>query len=625
MCGINGFINFTNNYIGNESFKIISKMNDLIIHRGPDDDGLFVQDNVALGMRRLSIIDLETGKQPIFNECRSMVIVFNGEIYNYRTLRDDLLTKGHIFCTASDTEVVLHCFEEYGTEAFNKLKGMFSLAIYDLNQRKLTLARDRAGEKPLYYYNNNGILLFASELKSIISSGLIKKEIDMKALNQYLQLTYIPAPLTILKNVYKLLPGYYMEVDFNKEVSRQYWDVIYQDNDLIQDYDKCKKRLRSTLFNAVEECMVADVSLGTFLSGGIDSTIITGIASKIANKPLDTFTIGYKDKQYDESDRAKLSSELHSTNHHTFYLNYEDALPELNRIINNIDEPFADSSYIPIYMVSKYASKLVKTILTGDAGDELFGGYSKYLIGYYSVLYNKNPKLIRDIIKKFVYSLPDNTSLTRKLRKVIDNSGYDVFTQRKNLMCLSFKNDEMLLLLNENYAEENVLDIIEEYYNAQALTRDELSQALYTDFKIVLEGDMLPKVDRASMLNSLETRVPMLHKDVIELAAQIPSQFKIDSRNTKIILKDTFSDLIPKELLVASKRGFSVPVGNWFRKELKNDLVKELEKERIQEQGIFNYVYIEKIIDEHFTMKRNRSSELWTLYIFQKWYKKYIE
>ncbi|WP_156290944.1 asparagine synthase (glutamine-hydrolyzing) [Oceanobacillus salinisoli] len=625
MCGINGLFQYTGTYKTEQISTIISKMNNRIIHRGPDDNGVFVRENIGLGMRRLSIIDLENGKQPIFNESKSLVIVFNGEIYNYKSLKQDLLSKGHKFYTTSDTEVALHCYEEYGVESFNKLKGMFAFAIYDLENEKVTIVRDRAGEKPLYYYKNSEMFLFASELKSLVDTGIINKKIDRAALEQYLQLTYIPAPLTIFENVYKLMPGHYMVIDCRETIEiKQYWDVKYNDDKLITDYEECKKELRNTLFNAVEQCMVSDVPVGTFLSGGIDSTIITGIVSQISDKPIDTFTIGYKDKQFDESNRAKLSSDLHKTKHHVFYLKYEDALPELDKILNNIDEPFADSSYIPTYMVSKYASKYVKTVLTGDSGDELFGGYSKYLIGYYSEKYNKIPKWVqKNIIKKAVYALPDNTSIIRKARKVIDNADNSIFEQRKNLMCLGFKKGELTHVLKDYIHKSDHLNFIQDYY-MQNETDDELSRALYTDFKVVLEGDMLPKVDRASMLSSLETRVPMLHKDVIELAAKIPSMYKINSKNTKIILKETFKDLIPKELLYASKSGFGVPIGKWFQNELKEELLSCLNKDFIEAQGIFDYDYIQKILNEHFSLSKNRSSELWVLYVFQSWYMKYF-
>lgn len=627
MCGINGMYYYTTTKHNREHIcSILSQMNNRIVHRGPDDDGIFIQDGVGLGMRRLSIIDLDTGKQPIFNENGSLVIVFNGEIYNYKSLKQDLMSKGHIFSTTSDTEVVLHCYEEYGINSFNMLKGMFAFAIYDIPRKKLTVVRDRVGEKPLYYYSNSNVFLFASELKSIISTGLINKTINNMALNQYLMLTYIPAPLTIFKDVYKLLPGHYIELDENKKVKIvKYWDVEYSDKLLLDSYDECKQKLRNTLFNAVEECLVSDVPIGAFLSGGIDSTIITGIASKISNGPIDTFTIGYRDKRYDESHRAKLTSELHNTNHHVYFLDYEEVLPELNKIVENIDEPFADSSYIPTYMVSKYARKYVKTVLTGDSGDELFGGYSKYLIGYYSDKYNKIPKWIRkNFINVTANSLPENTSLVRKVRKVIDNSEKEIFEQRRDLMFIGFKQSELQQLLNSKYIDSKSMELISNYYNSQILTSDELSKALYTDLKVVLEGDMLPKVDRASMLSSLETRVPMLQKDVIELAAKIPSKYKISSKNTKIILKDTFSDLIPKELLNASKKGFEVPIGAWLKNELKEELTMLMNKEFIEEQGIFNFSYIQEIMDEFQRGYKNHSSQLWTIYVFQKWYIKYF-
>lgn len=626
MCGINGYFQYNSKLHQQQINQLVAGMNNKIIHRGPDDDGIFTDENVGLGMRRLSIIDLSTGKQPIYNEDKTLLIVFNGELYNYKKLKQDLLAKGHLFTTTSDTEVVLHCFEEYGNNGFTKLKGMFAFAIYDLVNKKITIARDRSGEKPLYYYNDTNHLIFASELKSIISTKIVSKEINKKALNQYLQLTYIPAPLTIFNNIFKLLPGHFMEINSNGSINiQQYWEVIYNDNKLITDYEECKSTLRKTLFNAVEECMVSDVPIGAFLSGGIDSTIITGIMSQISGKPIDTFTIGFKEKQFDESDRAQMVANLHKTKHHVYQLDYEDAIPELNKILNNIDEPFADSSLIPTYMVSKYASQYVKTVLTGDAGDELFGGYSKYLIGYYTNQYNKIPSWLRkNVIQKAIYALPDNTNITRKMRKVIENAGKDIFEQRRNLMCLGFKKEELSQLLKDNKDNTESLDFILDYYSSQNQTNVELSRALYTDFKVVLEGDMLAKVDRASMLNSLETRVPLLHKDVIEFAALIPGQFKINARDTKIILKETFKDFVPKELLTASKRGFAVPVGLWLQNELKADLLQTLSREQIEIQGIFNFEYIENILNEHFSSAKNRASEIWTLYVFQNWYKKIL-
>ena len=318
MCGINGFAFFQNSE-KDRNEKLINEMNGRIYHRGPDDNGNYADSHTAIGMTRLSIIDLSTGKQPITNEDGTLKIVFNGEIYNYRDIRKTLLEKGHIFQTESDTEVVLHAFEEYGKDCTKILKGMFAFAIYNLEDGSLFLARDRIGEKPLYYTKTEHAFIFASELKSILTTDLIEKRINKTAFAQYLMLTYIPAPLTILENVYKLPAAYYMTVLATGEIeTAQYWDVVYNEKDKITDYDECKRMLRKSLFDAVEHCMVSDVPIGTFLSGGIDSTIITGIMSKIADKPINTFTIGYKQKSYDESDRAALTAKLHNTNHH-FY------------------------------------------------------------------------------------------------------------------------------------------------------------------------------------------------------------------------------------------------------------------------------------------------------------------
>lgn len=626
MCGINGYFQFKRELDSEQTGAAVHLMNEKIIHRGPDEEGIFRNDEIGMGIRRLSIIDLQTGKQPMYNEDGSLAIIANGEIYNYKSLKSDLLSKGHIFTSMSDSEVILHCYEEYGEDCFNKLTGMFAFAIYNIIEQKLIIARDRAGEKPLYYYKDKTKFIFASELKSILVNETVPKIICKKALNQYLQLTYIPAPLTIIENISKLLAGHYMVIQRDGEiVIRQYWDAKYDEGSIITNYDECRKLLREAMFEAVEECMNSDVPLGAFLSGGIDSATIVGTMSKISSKPIETFTIGFKNKGFDESNRAELTSKLHNTKHHIFWLDYNNTLPELDKILNNIDEPFADSSYIPTYLVSKCARQYVKAVLTGDAGDELFGGYSKYLIRYYADKYKSMPKWFREnIIKRTVFSLPDKGETMRKIRKVIDNAEKDIFTQRKNLMCLGFKSNELPLLLSEYTNGVEALDFIKDYYDKGYSADNEINSALYTDFKVVLEGDMLPKVDRAGMLCSLEARVPMLHKNVVETAFIIPYKYKINSSNSKIILKDTFSDLIPKELLNARKSGFGVPVGDWLRNELKYELMLLTDRSFIEEQAIFNYNYIEQLIKEHYSFTKNRSSELWTLFVFQKWYKRYL-
>lgn len=625
MCGINGFVQFNDKLKKNEIEQIIKKMNRSIVNRGPDEEGTYINKNIGLGIRRLSIIDLKTGNQPIFNEDSSMVIVFNGELYNYKDLKNDLINKGHIFKTTTDTEVVLHAFEEYGEKSFNFIKGMYAFAIYDINKDRLLIVRDRLGEKPLYFYKDESKFIFSSELKGILSADLIKKEIDENALSQFFQLTYIPAPNTILKNIKKLKPGYYIEIKTGHNPTiNKYWDLEFNNNKLIYDIESIKRNLREKMFEAVEKCMISDVPLGAFLSGGIDSSIIVGIMSKIASKPIKTFNIGFHEKQFDESERAKIVSKFNNTEHHTQIITEKDLFAILNKFFEYMDEPFADSSAIPTYLISKFAKNYVKVVLTGDGGDELFGGYSKYLINYYSEKYNRIPKLIREhILKNIINVFPNDYNITRKIKKVIRNSEKSIFEQRKELMKLGYKYDETKKLIKSIYISD--ISLIEDYYNKYKNQTDELSLALYTDIKIVLEGDMLTKVDRMSMANSLETRAPFLYPDIVEFSTRIPSEYKIKNKKTKFILKETFSDILPEKIMKASKRGFGVPIGKWFRGNLKNEFLKVTNQKFIEDQNLFNYEYIQKIFNEHQNKKEDRGRELWALFVFQNWYKKYFE
>jgi asparagine synthase (glutamine-hydrolysing) len=622
MCGINGFVLDKSTSV-DENINRINKMNSLITYRGPDSDGIYTDAAVGLGMRRLAIIDLSTGKQPIFNEDGTKVIVFNGEIYNFKELRDDLIMKGHKFTTKGDTEVILHSYEEYGTKCLDKLNGMFAFAIYDIKNREMFIARDRAGEKPLYYHKDHERFIFASELKSIIKTFDIKKEINKTALNQYFSLTYIPAPLTIFEKIFKLEAGsFILYKDGNLKIER-YWNIDSREAEPIQSYDECKRRLREALFTSVEQKMISDVPLGAFLSGGIDSSIMVGIMSKLSNRPVETFTIGFKLKEFDESDRAQIVSQKNKTNHHIHFLDYTHAVSELENILETFDEPFADSSAIPTYFVSKFAGEHVKVVLTGDAGDELFGGYSKYMVNYYTDMYNRVPGVLRkNLIEPLIYRIPDRSSFSRKVRKVVESSEKEMYEKRRELMFLGFNGDKIGKLLKTENINSNSYDIIEKAYNKNP-EFDELTRTLYTDFKIVLEGDMLVKVDRMSMLNSIETRVPMLDRSVIELAFKMPSNFKISGRNQKYILKDTFKDLIPQEVLGKSKRGFAVPIGEWFKGPLKDLLLGLLSREFIIEQGIFEYEYIESLLEDHFAERVNNAYPLWALFVFQKWYSKY--
>lgn len=622
MCGINGIVCFSTKKKQTELESIIHEMNEKIKYRGPNHEGVYAEDGIALGMRRLSIQDLITGQQPIFNEDHSVLVVFNGEIYNFQELRDQLKKVGHLFHTTTDTEVIVHAYEEYGMDFLDKLDGMFAFAIFDKIRNHIVLARDRMGEKPCYYYQDEGFFLFGSELKSLMSTGLIAKEINKTALCQYLQLTYIPAPLSIFSNVYKLEPGHCLIIDLKGSVINQtYWNPKPdKNNHVAMDYEEAKVELQKIIMQSVKERMVSDVPIGAFLSGGIDSSSIVGVMSALLDQPLDTFTIGFTEKEYDERDRAKAIAEFNHTRHHEYVLNYEEAIPILDEILSHMDEPFADSSVLPTYFVSRFASEHVKVVLTGDAGDELFAGYSKYLIEYYAKRYKKVPKWIRKgVFEPIVYHMRDDKTITRKLKKVIENAEKDIFEQRKNLMCLGFKDFEMKELLEEEFSDKHALDFIRNIYETPEQA-EEMEKTQYTDLKVVLEGDMLAKVDRMSMLNSLETRTPLLSRKIVEFAMNLPVDYKIKGKQLKRILKDAMKDKLPPEFDKYPKSGFGVPVDYWFRNQLKEELKDLLGREKIEQQRIFRYDYVEKIMKEHISGKRNRKSELWALYVFQRWY-----
>lgn len=624
MCGINGAIVFKNQNKNVNWREIVHKMNDKIVHRGPNSEGLYSDDKCSLGMRRLSIIDVEGGTQPIWNEGKDKLIIFNGEIYNYKELRDRLISLGHIFSTNTDTETVLHLYEEYGEKSFEKLEGMFAFCIYDLKKAKWIIARDKIGEKPLYYYCNENFLLFSSELKGLLSTQKVPRQIDKEALDIYFQLTYIPAPKSIISNVYKLQQGSYMEITFDGEKNiKKYWTLEISNRAINEaDYEVSKRKIRETVLNSVDKRMRSDVPLGAFLSGGIDSTVIVGAMSEVSDKKLDTFTIGFKEAQFDERNLAEIVAKKNDTNHHVLELDWKEVLKDLDYVLDNMDEPFADPSYIATFAVSKLAKQYVTVVLTGDAGDEIFAGYDKYLIGYYSDKYNNLPLFVRKgVIEPGVKFLPVKSTIRRKAEKVISVSNMNLFEQRKRMMSLAFKEEETIDLFKDH--SKNDLFFIKEYYDKWDDV-DEQIRAQYTDLNVVLEGDMLCKVDRASMLASLETRVPFLDTEIVETAFNLPSKFKIDKTQRKIILRDTFRDFIPEEINRASKKGFSVPIGEWLEKELKYDFEQYLKKDFLQEQGIFNESYIHDIWNAHLRHKENNYSKLWCFYVFQVWYDRYI-
>lgn len=616
MCGINGIISNSSNY------DIISQMNKKIIHRGPDDQSEFehfiMNRYVSFGMTRLSIIDLSKGNQPIYSKDKSLVIVFNGEIYNFQSLRQDLVNHYDIeFNTSSDTEVILMMYEIYGVESFSKLDGMFAFSILDKNIGKVFIARDFFGEKPLYYSQQLDSIIWGSELKSLMINLKTKPKINKEALSLYFQLTYIPAPYSIYDGVNKLLPNHYLEIDINtlsikeNEISNS---IPHKTNNI--NFDKAKKISHDMLMESVSSRSISDVPIGTFLSGGVDSSIVSLCLSKIKNIPIDTFSMGFEKKSFNETDKSNLVAKLINSNHHEFIVNEKSLEEDLENVILNYDEPFADSSALPTYLVSKLTSSHVKVALTGDGGDEVFGGYNKYYMGKINSIYTKTlPKSIHNNLLKYIklltISKDDKRGKRYKLRKLLESINYnnDFY---KNIISLAFKSEELKELFFEDV---NVIDSFFENKNMYSI-----NDFRNIDKNISLEGDMLVKVDRASMYASIECRSPFLNKKIWNFTNSLPDDFLIKGWNKKYILKQAFKEYFPDQFLEKSKMGFAVPVGDWLRTILKNELISYINKDFLKEQNLFRIDYIVPLVQNHIDAKVDNTFRVWSFFCFQKWY-----
>ena len=623
MCGINGYL-YTGNISKNEIKNKINSMNNEIVHRGPDDEGIFMELNenysLALGMRRLSIIDLSNGTQPIYSEDKNIIIVFNGEIYNFKKLKKELEEKGVLFKTNSDTEVVLKMYEFYNIDSFSRLDGMFAFSILDKKLGKVFIARDFFGEKPLYFSKINNGLVWGSELKSLMLNFDTKPEINKEALSLYFQLTYIPAPHTIYEGIQKLLPDHYLEIDVNTlDISE---NVISKKQEIYSDkldFNKAKKITHDLVMDSVNSRSVSDVPIGTFLSGGVDSSIVSLCLAKNKDVPIDTFSMGFEKKSFDETDKSRLVSKLIGSKHNEFIVSTKSLEEEIDNVILNYDEPFADSSALPTYLVSKLTSKHVKVALTGDGGDEVFGGYNKYYMGELNSIYTRFlPKSVHSQILKSIklitYSKEDKRGKRYKIRRLLESINYDG-NFYKNIISLAFQGNELNDLLFDN--DTNFLQTYFDNKNIKSL-----SDFRNLDKNISLEGDMLVKVDRASMLNSIECRSPFLNKKLWNFTNTLPDDFLMKRWNKKYILKQAFNEYFPSQFLEKSKKGFTIPVGDWLRTILKNELLMYIELSFLKKQNIFNCEYIISIVINHIESKYDNTFRVWTFYCFQKWYYK---
>lgn len=628
MCGICAIVNL--NQEDTVEYGVLKKMCDVMIHRGPDDEGVMLGENVGIGMRRLSIIDLVTGHQPIANEDESIWIVCNGEIFNHLELRKDLEKRGHIFRTRSDVESILHAYEEYGEECPQKLNGMFAFIIWDKHKNLLFLARDRIGIKPLYYYFDKKRFVCGSELKSILQVDGVSRKIDFQALDNYLTFEYIPAPLTIFKDIKKLLPGHTLILrDGNIQIKR-YWNIACKDYRVTET--ELKQNIRNLLQDSVRIQLMSHVPLGAFLSGGIDSSIIVALMAQVMDQPVKTFSIGFEDSTYNELEYARIIAKKFKTEHHEFIIK-PDAVELTERLIGFLDEPFGDFSIFPTYLVSKMARDYVTVVLSGDGGDELFAGYDSYIADRVATYYCKLPGSIRNgLMTKILDSIPPSSKkkgLINRAKRFIEgtrlpenlrHARWMVFLQQK-------EKDQLYSSDMKKTVNEDPYKFVSDYFNEAVFydREDELNQQLYVDLKTYLSDDILFKVDRMSMATSIEARVPFLDYRFVELVSSIPGNLKLKGTKTKWILRQTMMDILPKEILNRGKEGFSIPMKNWLKDSLKPMMMDILSPERIEREGYFSPEYVEILKNEHLKGSENHSHRLWTLMVFEMWQDKFLK
>ena len=630
MCGICGVLNF--NRDKHVAEPDVRKMCQVIQHRGPDDEGVYVNGQIGLGMRRLSIIDVAQGHQPIQNEDGTVWIVFNGEIYNYQEIRQELIQKGHQFRTNSDTETILHAYEEFGDRCPEKLNGMFGFAIWDEKKRELFLARDRIGIKPLYYFMGDDQLAFGSELKSILQLDSVPREVNPVALDNFLTVEYVPAPLSIFKNIHKLKPGHSLLWSDGKAKIRKYWDLDFKVKPA-SEAEICDE-LESLLQDAVKIRLMSEVPLGAFLSGGIDSSSIVGLMSQVMDQPVKTFSIGFEDSTYNELQYARQIAKKFNTEHHEFVIK-PDAVDLTERLVKNVvDEPFGDFSLFPTYLVSKMARDYVTVVLSGDGGDELFAGYDTYIANRMGQMYSTIPGFLRrGVIEKILAKIPPTSKkkgLINRAKRFVEGAALPADLQHTRWM-IFLSEAEKQLLYNSDYAGQ--LDGLDSYeilrhYFKTAPSNDKLAQQQFVDIKTYMVDDILVKVDRMSMATSLEARVPFLDHRVVEFAATIPSQLKLaglSHQKTKYILKKSMERLLPHNILYRGKEGFSIPIKNWLKTDLNPMMMDVLSTDTLKRQGFFEPKQVQRLIQEHMTNRENHSHRLWALMMFGIWYDNYIK
>jgi asparagine synthase (glutamine-hydrolysing) len=617
MCGIAGMVGAP----GSVDTETIHRMCQAIVYRGPDDEGIFVKDGVGLGMRRLSIIDLAGGHQPVFNEDRTVWVVYNGEIYNFPELRKELEGRGHNFYTHTDTEVIVHLYEEMGADCVQKLRGMFAFALYDERNRRLLLARDRLGKKPLHYALSQGRLLFGSEIKTILSVAPELAELNSDALLQYFYFGYIPDPATAFTPIQKLPPGHVLEFEAGKIKVRQYWDLPEYGTYTPASEEECLEELEHRLAEAVRIRLIADVPLGAMLSGGTDSSVVVALMARASSRPVKTFSIGFRHADFNEAPYARMVAEKFGTEHHELILE-PDVRETIETLTHSLEEPFGDSSMLPTYYISCLARKHVTVALSGDGGDEAFAGYERYRMHLQDRSHDWIPQWAGRMYRRGIHPFIPYKVPGRSLAYSISLPWQDRYTEGVSFQPFQ---REMALLSEDFVGTAQPLKLFREYLDS-APSHDPLGRVLYLDSKTYLPGDILTKVDRMSMLTSLEARVPMLDHVFLEWVTSLTSEWKMRGGSQKYILRKLAERVgVPKEVLYRPKQGFALPLGHWMRNELKDLILNVMLDPVTLQRGYFNPSGIRRLLDEHFQGRRDHSARIWRLFMFELWHRNFLE
>lgn len=626
MCGIAGIASI-DPHAGELDASPIKAMLTCLQHRGPDDEGQFATDGVVIGHRRLSVIDVHGGHQPLYGARDSTVIVCNGEIYNYRELAKELTARGHRFRTASDSEVAAHAYDEWGLDFLERLDGMFALALWDAAKKLLVLARDRMGEKPLYYTVANGELIFGSELTALIKHPGVPRELDPDALSAYLALEYVPAPRTILKNIRKLEPASALVLENGSIRTFRYWNIEPRAT-FAKSYDDAVAILRDRLERAVVSRLVSDVPLGVFLSGGLDSSTVAAIAAK--HGALETFSIGFHEKSFDESSYARTVARHIGSIHHERIFDAEEMPALVPRLATMLDEPLGDASILPTALLSAFARERVTVAVGGDGGDELFAGYPMHQAHQVARYARRIPAPVRGAIRTMAGLLPvshDNFSLGFKLQTFLRGAGEEA-PMNHALWMSSFNADEQRTLLREDVwaasgrGANTWSDVMAAWEGSEGASP--LARATHLDATMYLPNDILTKVDRASMRVALEVRAPFLARDVVELAFAVPDSFRMKGTTGKRMLRDAVRDLVPPEIIDRPKKGFGIPVAAWLNGPLREIVQDTFAKDAIERAGFFNHAEIRRMLDAHIARRADFRKPLWTLLVFELWRREHL-